>query len=140
MANGDILIPAQFIKVNSYLHNGNIRIVSGIRIVGSDGVGEVYKVINGVKTLIAVTNALGKDDSISCVVDDAGKLIIDVSEADAGGGGITCAGRVYEFPGLLPPKPPVTIGGTVDTLLRGVVKNAFIGIRNVLNTYIAQIP
>lgn len=129
MATPALLIPATFIKINSYLHNGNIRLVCGIRL-GAEAIGEVYKVVNGVRTLIATTNALGKDDSISCVVMPDGTLVVDVSEADTGGGGITSAGRVYTFPGLLPP----TIVGAAgnDATLRAALKAAVTGIQAYL--------
>lgn len=120
------IIPAQFIKVNNFLHNdvAGTRIVCGIHIIGSEGIGEVYKAVNGVVTgPIAVTNALGKDDSISCVVDKTGTLICDVSEADLGGGGATCAGRTYTWPALLPAAQIVSGSSTVDTIARSAMKS-----------------
>ena len=131
------VIPATFIKINSFLHDDaeTTRIVSGIRVVGNEGVGEVYKVDRSdVATLIAKTDALGKDDSISVVIYPSGTMKIDVSEADAGGAGTTCAGRVYTYFQVLPPSvthattttTPAT--ETIDQTVRNVFKQFLAGL------------
>jgi hypothetical protein len=133
------IIPATFIKVNSVLHTdaAQTRLVSGIRLVGSEGVGEVYKVVNGlVSGPIAVTQALGKDDSISCVINKAGDVICDVSEADPGGGGSTCAIRVYTFPALLPPSINSS-GGSVDLIARSTLKGLLNSLSSIAQTLYA---
>lgn len=134
------IIPAQFIKVTSHLHNdaAQTRLVCGINMNSGTATGEAYKVTrNNVVTLVGRTTALGKDDSIAGVVYSDGTVVLDVSEADGpNGAGATCAVRTYSFPGAFPPSAvPTTGSGGSDASLRTHLKtflNAVIAAANTL--------
>lgn len=132
------VIPATFIKVNNYLH-GDIKLICGIRLAGNEGIGEVYRIDNNVRTLLAQTNELGKDDSIDIIVRANGTLEVDVSEADPGGSGTTCAIRTYIFPNILPALTPVS-SGNADLWIRGQVRAFMIGLRDLAQKFINIIP
>lgn len=80
----------------------------------------VYRVQGTNVKLIGSSTGLGKCDSGSAVAQDNGNVILLVSQADnvAGSSGSTSKVYAYNFPNAVPPKPPVSGGGTNDVQLR----------------------
>jgi len=131
---GKTIVPAMAIKVTSYKHDDTAehRLVCCIETVNGVATGSAYKVTkDDVATLVGRTNALGKDDSVSGVVYSNGDVRVDVSEADAGGSGSTCAIRTYTFPAAFPPSATASGSGAVDSVARIALRALLTGLSNV---------
>jgi len=141
MVNGQVILPAFFIKVTSVLY-GDTSVVCGINMSSGTAVAECYKIPRNLSAPIKLGSATagGKDDSVDAVVFPDGTLRMYVSEADApAGAGNTAKIRVYDFPNTLP-ATVVTSGSGVDPVLRNVVKTFLIGVRDVINRVLPFIP